>query len=62
MNKEIISLIIVGVVVIALIIQTIFRMKFKKDMFVEYLKHYEDGTAYLSDDVIKKLFNIESEE
>lgn len=60
--KEEISLIVLGIWGVMLIIQTIFRMKFKRDMYIQHLKHYESGTTYLDDDVIKKLFNIEIED
>lgn len=62
MNKEEITLIISGITIIGLILKIIFGMKFKKDMFIEYLKSYKDGTSYVSDDVINKLFDIEHED
>ena len=62
MAKESITLIIVGILGVMSIVQAIFRMKYKRDMFIEYLKHYDDGTSYLSDDIIKKIFKIESED
>lgn len=58
MKEEIITLIILGIIAVMLIIQIIFRMKFKRDMYIEHLKHYESGTSYLDDDVLKKLFDI----
>lgn len=57
--KQKITLITLGIIAIVLIIQTIFRMKYKRDMYIEYLKHYEDGTSVLSDKVIEKLFQID---
>lgn len=62
MNKEEITLIIFGITIIGLILNKIFAMKYKKDMFIEYLKSYKDGTNYISDDVINKLFDIEHED
>lgn len=59
MNKEEITLIILGIIAVMLIIQIIFWMKFKRDMFIEHLKHYESGTSYLNDEIIKKLFDID---
>lgn len=61
MNKEIVSLIILGVVAIMLSIETIFRMRYKRDMYIENLKHYDEGTSYLSDDILKKVFRIKGE-
>ena len=60
--KEIITLIILGIISVMLIIQIIFRMKFKRDMYIEHLKHYESGTSYLDDKIMKKLFNINEDE
>ncbi len=57
--KQEITLITLGIIAIVLMIQTIFRMKYKRDMYIEYLKHYEDGTLVLSDKVIEKLFQID---
>ena len=62
MDKEEITLIIIGITIIGLILKIILGMKFKKDMFIEYLNNYEDGTSYISDDVINKLFDIEHED
>ena len=60
--KEIITLIILGIISVMLIIQIIFRMKFKRDMYIEHLKHYESGTSYLDDKIMEKLFNINEDE
>ena len=60
--KEIITLIILGIISVMLIIQIIFRMKFKRDMYIERLKHYESGTSYLDDKIMEKLFNINEDE
>lgn len=59
MNREIITLIILGILGVMSIIQAIFRMKYQRDMFIEHLKHYDNGTSYLSDEVIKKIFKID---
>lgn len=59
MNKEEITLIILVIIAVMLIIQTIFRMKFKRDMYIEHLKHYESGTSVYDDEVIIKLFDID---
>lgn len=47
MNKEEITLIIFGITIIGLIFKIILSMKFKKDMFIEYLKSYKDGKMNL---------------
>ena len=62
MNEEEITLIILGIISIMLIIQTIFRMKYKRDMYIEHLKQYESGTSYIDDKIMEKLFNIEKYE
>ena len=59
MNKEEITLIILVIIAVMLIIQTIFRMKFKRDMYIEHLKHYKSGTSVYDDEVIIKLFDID---
>lgn len=59
--KEEITLIILGIIAVMLIIQIIFRMKFKRDMYIEHLKHYQSGTSYLDDEIMEKLFDIDGE-
>lgn len=56
--KEEIEIIVLGIIVVMLIVQSIFRMKFKRDMYIEHLKHYEIGTSVLDDKVIEELFKI----
>lgn len=60
--KQEITLIILGVLGVTSIIQTIFRMKFKRDMYIEHLKHYENGTSIVDDEIMEKLFNINNKE
>lgn len=57
--KDEITLIMLGIMFVTLTIQSIFKMKYKKDMYIEHLKCYEMGTSYLTDEVIKKLFQID---
>lgn len=57
--NELIGIIVLGMLGVLFIIQAIFRMKYKKEMYIEFLKHYEDGTSLLSDKIMEKLFNIE---
>ena len=57
--KEDITLIILVIIAVMLIIQAIFRMKFKRDMYIEHLKHYESGTSVYDYEVIIKLFDID---
>lgn len=57
--KDEITLIMLGIMFVTLIIQSIFRMKYKKDMYTKYLSYYEMGTSYLADEIIKKLFQID---
>ena len=61
MNGKIVGLIILGVIAIMLSIEAIFRMKYKKDMYVESLKHYEEGTSYLNDKILEKIFKIDED-
>lgn len=56
-----ITLIILSLI-IGCFVEEIFEYKHKKDMFIEYLKHYEDGTLVSSDKVIKKSFEIDFED
>lgn len=44
-----------------LCIMTIFRMKFKRDMYIAHLKNYGEGTSLIDDNIIKKLFDIQDD-
>lgn len=43
-------------IIVSLIVDNIFANKYKKDIFTKYLEQEE--TYHISDDVIKKIFNI----
>ena len=60
--KTLISIIAIVVIYITTEIVSIFRMKYKKEMYIENLKHYEEGTSMLNDVILMKLFNIDKEE
>lgn len=60
--KEEMILIILGVISVMATIIKIFAMKFKRDMYIEHLKHYETGTSYLDDKILEDLFNVYLEE
>lgn len=62
MKSEEITLIFFGITIIGLILNKILGMKFKKDMFIKYLENYKNGTSYISDKVINKLFDVEDED
>ena len=49
------------VIIITLTMEQIFKMKFKKDMYKEYLAHIEE-TDGLSYEILKKVFNIGDEQ
>lgn len=51
---EVITIIVIFV---CLTIKLIFAMKFKKDMFIEYLKHEYPNT--ISDGIMMKIFKLE---
>ncbi len=46
------------VIIITITIETIFRMKFKKDIYKIYLEH-DDNIDGLTYDILKELFDIE---
>lgn len=50
-------IIVSSICLICMTILEIFRRKYKKDIFVEYLKH--DDITSISDDVIIKIFDLE---
>ena len=60
--KEEMILIILGAISVMATIIKIFSMKFKRDMYIEHLKHYEMGTSYLDDKILEDLFDVYLEE
>ncbi len=60
MEQEI-TLTMLVVMAIILCTMTIFRMKFKRDMYIAHLKNYGEGTSLIDDNIIKKLFDIQDD-
>ena len=52
--------IIGSICLICMTLIEIFRRKYKRDMFIEYLKH--DDTTTISDDIIANLFDLYEDE